>query len=741
MNKTYTKFLKFKNVYGIKELKNLDRISKDTIIYAPNGVMKTSFADGLYNISNNQPIIDAFGKELADFEIEQNSKIYSPTDNDGEFQCIVYSGKYLKSDIFNDPAIASMAMSASLKESYLKERNELESIRDELDRICSINVKNGKKKSNDSWLSIRSIFGGENIEEFIDNLLSIDAEQSKDFGVLSFNALCNDKVTSLYSNPNFLNKLSLYRDVVEKKVNEEIFNSGFTFAGLIEVRDTVKKTNYFDASHKMVIGNQMIETLNQLDQFIEKQKDLIFSSDEVIEAYSEVTEMLNSNANTRNFAKLLIPHYDLLVHDNDIISKQKFLVRSKLIGLEDELINLKQRKIKLNSNLTSILARASEEQSTWKKVKDIFNFRFSLNRVDLKLAYVFEDGYPVPKIIQIDKSTGKDLGEAQINRLSDGKKRALYILNLLFEIESKKLEWHDGILLILDDVADSFDYQNKYAISKYIQELYEDPSFHVITLTHNFDFYRCCSYFLSKLKISGCFAQKHRNSIKLINGISKEYLSLSFSSNWRGRLGGSNNSHFENITTFFSMLPIIRNECEIEESINGENYKLLCELLHRRRDIHCLTLTKFKDIFDQKISKNLDPVYYSVSYDELIKICYEKLTNSSIDDLKLSSKMACAVLLRIFYEEFIISKTKNDKILLDEKANEKVDRLYSELEKSGRLSPEQIAHCEFASIICNPYVHVNSFMYEQLIDNSADKLVDFMKYFADESHFFDSKNK
>jgi ABC-type lipoprotein export system ATPase subunit len=44
--------------------------------------------------------------------------------------------------------------------------------------------------------------------------------------------------------------------------------------------------------------------------------------------------------------------------------------------------------------------------------------------------------------------------------------------------------------LIIDDIADSFDYKNKYAIIEYLQEIAEDKNFKMLILTHNFDFFR-----------------------------------------------------------------------------------------------------------------------------------------------------------------------------------------------------------------------------------------------------------
>ena len=43
---------------------------------------------------------------------------------------------------------------------------------------------------------------------------------------------------------------------------------------------------------------------------------------------------------------------------------------------------------------------------------------------------------------------------------------------------------------MFDDIADSFDYKNKYAIVEYLKEISEHPYIDVLILTHNFDFYR-----------------------------------------------------------------------------------------------------------------------------------------------------------------------------------------------------------------------------------------------------------
>ena len=54
--------------------------------------------------------------------------------------------------------------------------------------------------------------------------------------------------------------------------------------------------------------------------------------------------------------------------------------------------------------------------------------------------------------------------------LSNGEKKALYILNILYEVKARELEGKE-YLMILDDIADSFDYKNKYAIIEYLNDI------------------------------------------------------------------------------------------------------------------------------------------------------------------------------------------------------------------------------------------------------------------------------
>lgn len=85
-------------------------------------------------------------------------------------------------------------------------------------------------------------------------------------------------------------------------------------------------------------------------------------------------------------------------------------------------------------------------------------------------------------------------------------------------MESRKLLEHDTIV-VMDDIADSFDYQNKYAIVEYIKDLSESQNIYLLILTHNYDFYRTLT---SRLSLKGdslwMVERSSDNSVVLLPG-------------------------------------------------------------------------------------------------------------------------------------------------------------------------------------------------------------------------------
>src|SRR5690606_19394188 len=112
-----------------------------------------------------------------------------------------------------------------------------------------------------------------------------------------------------------------------------------------------------------------------------------------------------------------------------------------------------------------------------KKFKDRFSVPFDV-RIKNKSSSILGKDVPNINFVFTDDLSGKEssfehkeLGRKDI--LSQGEKRAMYLLNVMFNIEARLADG-SKTLYIIDDVADSFDYKNKYAIVQYLKEIAEE---------------------------------------------------------------------------------------------------------------------------------------------------------------------------------------------------------------------------------------------------------------------------
>src|SRR5690606_33772511 len=183
--------------------------------------------------------------------------------------------------------------------------------------------------------------------------------------------------------------------------------------------------------------------------------------------------------------------------------------------------------------LEKIISDAKKEFAIWDEIIRTFNERFYVpfeiklvNQEDVVLkagTANLEFDYKDPN----DSPVRKDKNSL-LSILSKGEQRAFYILQLLFDVESRN-QMNQKTLLILDDIADSFDYKNKYAIIEYLKELHENAVFKLLILTHNFDFYRTVAKRLGLDKERRCILMTLRNDTREIALVQGGYLNDIFS--------------------------------------------------------------------------------------------------------------------------------------------------------------------------------------------------------------------
>lgn len=241
-------------------------------------------------------------------------------------------------------------------------------------------------------------------------------------------------------------------------------------------------------------AHQLCWSIPNLEELIDKEKEGISGDPNLRKKFGEIEKLITKNANVREFNAYLESNEHLLpmLENLDVFKEEiwKACFRAK-IDLYNQLIDRFQAAEKRKGEIEKA---ASDQRTQWERVIEIFNRRFFVpfkvvakNRVSvilgqapmLSVGFEFEDG---GERAQVDRG-------ALLQVLSTGEKKALYVLNIIFEVEARK-KLAQPTLFVVDDIADSFDYKNKYAIIEYLMEISDVPCFRQIILTHNFDFFR-----------------------------------------------------------------------------------------------------------------------------------------------------------------------------------------------------------------------------------------------------------
>ena len=275
-------------------------------------------------------------------------------------------------------------------------------------------------------------------------------------------------------------------------------------------------------------------------------------------------------------------------------------------------------------------------------------------------------------------------------------------MNIIFEVQAR-LKDQQKAIFIIDDIADSFDYKNKYAIIEYLQDISNDSIFHQIVLSHNYDFFRTISSRLDKGR------EQKLNSIKTEDKIilKKEFYQNNPFDHWK--------DHFDNPSMLIASIPFVRNLAEFTG--DHSNFENLTSLLHIKNDTGGIAIsdleTTYKTILKDKGSLVLD------NHDnKVIDLIFDTSKSISADTdeiIELENKITLSIGIRLKAEQFMISKINDTEFVNSITKNQ----TFKLIEKFNDLFPtenENIKLLEQVNLMTPENIHLNSFMYEPILD-------------------------
>lgn len=714
--------IKLENCFGIGRLDhkfNFGQLKSNSfLIYAPNGTMKTSFAKTLDLISKND------AKSMPCDRVYDNRTTTHTINSDGAAipieSILVVNAEDNSYDSSNK--ISFFIASQDLKKKYDEIYSELETQKSEY-------IKKLKQvsQSTDCETEFINAYSLSPKDTFFDLLLTISK-------VLvtkpdTYNFRYNDIFDKKGNVKKFLDKnqkllsdyVTKYDELLKKS---KFFKSSANSFGTYQANELLKSTednSFFEAGHKFTLSdNAEINSADELKQLLQNEITTIINDEKLKKTFDQVDKSIGANTELRSFKTAIEKDNLLLVELDKYEEFRKKIWLNYISTLKKETEDITKFYESKKTELEKIISDSKKEFSIWEEIIKTFNERFY---VPFEIKLVNQEDVVLKKETANLEFDYKDPNDAPVRKdksslltiLSKGEQRAFYILQLLFDVESRK-QLNLSTLLILDDIADSFDYKNKYAIIEYVKELHNNPLFRLIILTHNFDFYRTVASRLSLNWKAAFMATKNNNrEIALIEGRYRKDVFSNFKKN------------ISNQKIFVSIIPFLRNIIEYTEDSSCLNYMLLTSCLHIKTDTNTITCIDILNLIHNSFpsTANQNITFGGKLIKDLIYETADSIEQENpINEILLENKITLSIAIRLKAEEFMLVKIPNSGALVI------TSNQTSELLKHYKISHNDratITTLERVNLMTPENIHVNAFMYEPLIDISVFHLVDLYK--------------
>lgn len=716
--------VKLEHCYGIKKLEEVFDFSdfKTFLIYAPNGVMKTSFAKTLKALSTGKNPCDQMDDTLTsvfDFLIDDSDEKISPDEI-----CVIepYNEKVFES---GDKILTLLANDETRKE-YFEIYNDIDFLKkatlSSLKKISG--SSNYEAEINESFSSL----GKKNIFETFDSVLD-DINSSKEEFDFTYNHVFDSKGKVKDFLGENMSLLEQYTQKYEELINQSDFfgqNSDNIF-GTTEasaLNKSLEGDDYFVAGHKLLLKNH--GEISERDSFLkifDEEVDKIFNDDELKEIYKKIDKALEANAELKAFKKVIASkktkHILPRLINYDLFRQEVWF--SFLKQIEPGLVSLVELYNQKKPELEAIIQKAENDKPRWESAIKEFENRFVNMPFSVEINNV-ADAVLNEQTPSIDfKFKGKNIERTMLIKdvLSQGERRAFYLLNVIFEIKSRQLQGKKT-LFVIDDIADSFDYKNKYAIVEYLKDLSRDSNFYSIILTHNFDFFRTLRsrILFGKHKRTHSFvAERFNDEITLVPAVNRNVINPF--ANWRTGTN-SNKKHL------IACIPFVRNLIEFKDGHESGDYKLLTHILHQKELDEVNNIKASSDIYISDIEPIFDRTLSKIEFEfedkdttkitEVIdSVIAEIMSDQNSDTIVLEDKIVLAIGIRLKSEEYILSTIPDIDPISGSQTGVLIG-MYKEKFHNKNEHIEAIKILESVSIITPENIHLNSFMYEPILD-------------------------
>lgn len=525
------------------------------------------------------------------------------------------------------------------------------------------------------------------LDRIIQLLNTIINHEAQDISEINIKKIYQ-KAYDIVDQSEFQSKISNYIQILENKINAQLFDKNFNENNCLQFINNVDKAKYLSEtkSRGLFLKDKVYYDIDEVKKIFEEEIKKISKDPEIIEQSKEITKLMGT-AKESEFLKESIQKNPLFVKQLSAGRKNILLsyLKSSSIDYNYWLEVVKKAKKELNN----VLKIAQDKQTNFERAIEIYKNRFH-PIFDIKIVNKAESmlGIKTPTItFYHNRYCEIPVSETKLSQiLSSGEKTTLNILKFIVEYENCK-KYHPFI--ILDDIVETFDYSNRYAFMEYINDLV-NLDVPTIVMTHNFEFYRTVSKRIPKLRKSVASANS--------NGV------VDIQTNNRINKNMENVLKCSNIYDFFCAIPYLR---EIK-TILLEDTKTLDSCLHYKENTSKLQIKDILLQFPSNAIKSLKIDENDIYMEKLFEIA-DNL--SGFDDFDIVKKTILSLSCRLLIERKIIANNFNLLTNINTNQTAQLLDLYGE-----KLFPNVKKYLEAVQLSTPEFIHANAFMYEPLID-------------------------
>jgi len=700
------------NCYGINKLETELDLSGNgaTAIYAPNGAMKSSLAQTFRDIAEGKESSDRIFPDRATKRVV-NDEAGQPLDP----LSIVVIKSY--DEVFgHSEKTSTLLVDSNLRLQYERLHSEIAQAKEAL--LKQLKKVSGSKRNIEKEVSLAFTRSD---SDFMKALRRVRAEVEQfaetQLQSVRYDLLFDEKPLEFLSKPEVnaaINEYILgYNALLAKST---YFKKGvFNYYNAATIAKNLADNGFFKAKHSLRLNGEHLTEIadaKQLEALIEGERDSIVNDPDLKKRFADVEKQITKNQDLRDLHAYLLENEQLLPNLANMGKFKEDVWTAYLKASSEHYLALLDKQEAAEAEMKKIEEQAAAQGTQWEEVIRIFNDRFTVpfklraeNKVQvmlgqdrlLTLGFSFDDG-----------ASSADVERNQLMKaLSTGELKAFYVLNVIFEMEVRRRA-SQKTLFVVDDIADSFDYKNKYAIIEYLRDIADNPDFCQLLLTHNFDFFRTvASRYVNRTRL--LMATKSSEGVRLESayGVNNVFM------HWKG-------SFFHDATKKIACIPFIRNIVEYTQGTEDPKYLLLTSMVHVKSDSVTISVAQLDEVFRQVFGQQGASANPNETVFQLVMDAAEACLGAP-QGVNFENKIVLSIAIRLLAENFMASKI-NDPAFVAGISTNQTNELYKRYREIPLADASSHDVLRQVMLMTPESIHLNSFMYEPILDMSDDHL-------------------